>query len=107
MKISKNQLLEKLHQIDERLVNIWLTEDPKISDDDIWEIFVVLLETRVELLKSCREAGVLLAKDTATPSWLDRLFVRKKEIRLRELRSVSRALSTKGKIKAYEVGGDS
>jgi len=107
MKITKEDLLEKLEQLDERLVTIWLNEDNAVTDEEMWDIFVILLETRIELLKSCKDAGIKLSQDVCLPPWLDRLVNRRQEIRLRDLRTVSRELEQRRKIRAYErrVGG--
>jgi hypothetical protein len=88
VRITKENLLAKLEQLDMRLLNLWVDEDPDLSDDDRWEIFAVLLETRVELLGALRTAGVRLPPESCLPPWLDRLTSRKRELRLRELKSV-------------------
>ncbi len=95
-------LLLKLKQLDKRLIDIWLDEDSFLSDDDRWEIFVVLLETRVELLQTCKDAGVKLTPTMCLPSWLERLVSRKKEIRLRELKLLSEGIKARKIIEAYE-----
>ena len=102
MKTSRELLIQKLHRLDERLVNIWLTDDPDISDEDIWEIFVVLLESRVELLKTCRDAGLKLSREVCLPDWLDRLVSKKQELKLREIRLLALELKNKKKISAFE-----
>lgn len=102
MKTKREDLLSKLDQLDERLVNIWLTDEGEFSDEEIWDIFVVLLETRVELLKTCKEAGLVLSADICAPVWLNKLVYQRKEIRLREIRAISRELKVRKQLRAYE-----
>jgi hypothetical protein len=102
MKITQRDLLDKLEQLDERLVNIWLADENSLEDDDIWDIFALLLETRVELLKSCKDAGIKLSVETCLPEWLDRLVNRQKEVRLRDLRGVARELEQRRKLRSYD-----
>lgn len=101
MKITKENLIAKLGQLDERLLDLWVNEDPDLSDDDRWEIFAVLLETRVELLGVLRSAGVRLSAEACLPPWLEKLTSRKRDIRLRELKSLSDEKKTRQRIAAF------
>jgi len=103
MRISKTHLREKLEQLDERMLSLWILEEEKIPEDEIWEIFVVLLETRVELIKCCLSAGIQLSQNDCLPDWLQRLVENKQELRLREIRKMSFEMNLKKKISAYEV----
>ncbi len=103
MKIDKEHLLKKLSDIDQKLMGLWINEDEDLSDDDRWEIFVVLLETRVEILNLCQEAGIRLTAEQCVPAWLERMTSHRKEIRLRELRLLGENLrKNKKKYEAYE-----
>jgi len=102
MKISKNDLLKKMSQLDQKLMNLWLNDNSDINDDDIWEMFVILLETRVELLGVCTNAGISLTKEQCLPDWLERLTNSRKEMRLHELKKLANKKSQSGKYKLYE-----
>ena len=102
MKISKQKLLEKLLQIDERLVNIWIQDDLELADEEIWDLFVVLLETRVELLKTCRQAGIPVSQEMALPEWLETLVTSRNEIRLREIKQLARDLKRRRQVLSYK-----
>jgi hypothetical protein len=100
--LLKERLLSKLDWMDDRLVNIWLEDESSLSDDDKWEIFAVLLESRVALVKTCQDAGLALKADQVLPPWLERLTDRQKEVRLRELKLLSEQLKTRKIHQAYE-----
>jgi len=103
MKVDKNHLLLKLADLDQKLMNLWINEDEEITDDDRWEIFVVLLESRVELLNLCKDAGIRLTEDQCVPKWLEKMTSHRKEIRLRELRVMGDKLKRdKKKYETYE-----
>mgnify|MGYP000882228241 CR=1 FL=1 len=101
MKITVEALLKKLGQLDQRLLNIWVSEDADLSDDERWEIFAVLLESRVELLAVLRDAGHRLTPEICLPPWLDRLTSRKREVRLRELKTTLEEKRSRDRISAY------
>ena len=103
-KINAEYLLKKLVSLDEKLVNIWLSEDLETAEDDIWDVFVVLLETRVELLKTCKDAGIKLSREQVLPGWLERLVSRKNELKLRDIRNQSRELERRKKVLKYDAG---
>ncbi len=102
MRISKSDLLRKLDQLDQRLMNLWLNENTDLNDDEIWDIFVVLLESRVELLNVCIKAGIQLSRETCLPEWLDKLTNTRKEIRLHELKKMAQKRSKGDKYRLYE-----
>jgi hypothetical protein len=102
MKITKEDLLKKIDQIDQKLMNLWLNENSDINDDDIWEMFVILLESRVELLGICLHAGVPLTRQICLPDWLERLTDARKEMRLRELKKLANKKSQGEKYRLYE-----
>jgi len=101
VKITKENLVTKLGQLDQRLLNLWVDEDPDLSDDDRWEIFAVLLETRVELLGALRDAGIRLSSEACLPAWLEKLTSRKRELRLRELKSIMDEKKTRSRLAVY------
>jgi hypothetical protein len=88
--------------MDQRLVNLWLEDEGILTDDEKWELFAVLLESRVSLIQTCRDAGVLLTREQILPGWLLRLTDRQKEVRLRELKYLSEELKTRKIHQAYE-----
>jgi hypothetical protein len=102
MKISKKDLLKKIDQIDQKLMNLWLNDNSDINDDDIWEMFVLLLESRVELLGICISAGIPLTQQICLPDWLERLTNARKELRLHELKKLANKKSQGEKYKLYE-----
>lgn len=102
MKITKAGLREKLAQLDEKLKGLWVYNEGKISDDDIWLLFVELLEARVELLSVCIQAKVPLTKEDAMPEWLERFSKSRQEIRLRELKRLHRKKNNNEKYRMYE-----
>lgn len=102
MKISKKDLLKKIEQLDLRLMNLWLSESADLNDDDIWEIFVVLLESRVELLNVCIEAKVPLTPEICMPEWLEKLTSSRKEIRLHELKKMAQKRGKSEQYRLYE-----
>jgi len=101
MRITRESLLAKLEKLDRRLVSIWLEDNLELHDDEIWELFVVLLESRVELLKACRDAGLRLSDDEYLPGWLQRLVDSRGDIRIRELKLLQHEMQQK-RIKAYK-----
>ncbi len=106
MKISKEQLLQKLKLLDQRIMGLWLAEDLDLNDDEIWELFVVLLESRVELLKACRDGGMELSAEICLPQWLAKLTNAQKETRLRELKKLSEKQAKRKQYQAYEEAGE-
>ena len=102
MKITKGQLIGKLQALDDKLLNIWLDDQMDLHDDERWEIFIVLLETRVDLLKTCKDAGVALSPDICMPPWLEKLTSSTRETRLRDLKVLYEEIKNKKSIKAYE-----
>ena len=103
MRITSADLKEKLARLDDRMLSLWLVDETSMSDDDLWEIVVVLLETRVEIIKCCRDAGVQLSQQDCVPEWLVSLLENRKEMRLREIRKMSFDLQIKKKIASYDV----
>lgn len=101
--IIPKSLLDKLQALDEDILKLWISESSELDEDDRWEIFVVLLETRVALLKTCKDAGVRLEADIAWPEWLDSLTNTRKELRLRELKKLFEDLQKQRYIKKYEA----
>jgi hypothetical protein len=102
MRIKVSKLLEKLHQLDDRLLAIWTDENDGLADDERWDIFVVLLESRVELLKVCRDAGVELSEAMCLPDWLKRLTDRQRTIRLREVRLLAEQMKVQRAVRSYK-----
>jgi hypothetical protein len=103
VRMTHHELLGKLKALDEKLVNIWLTEENKLSDEEIWEIFVVLLESRVEILKTCRDAGIRLTNELCMPTWLERIVTRKKELRLRDIKILADELRRQQRVSSFEA----
>jgi len=101
--ISPNSLFFKLDALDNDIIKLWLNEESDLSDSERWEIFVVLLETRVALLKTCRDAKLELEPDMAWPTWLDKLSNSRKELRLRELKKLFEDLKKQKYISKYEA----
>lgn len=106
MRITKDKLLEKLKTLDERLLSIWIDDNLELHDDERWEIFVVLLETRVELLTTCRDAGVILSPNVCMPAWLEKLTSSAKETRLRDLRLLYDEVRQRKNIQVFERVAD-
>jgi hypothetical protein len=108
MKISSESLLQKLDEIDHALLELWVKEDENdLSDDEKWEIFVKMLEKRVEILKTCFSAKVPLNNAQCFPQWLERLTQSRKELRLREVKILYDELRKQKKISKYrKVGRD-
>jgi hypothetical protein len=107
MKIDKAHLLQKLTDLDHKLMNLWINEDEDLNDDERWQIFVVLLESRVELLNLCRDSGIRLSAEQCVPEWLEKMTNHRKEIRLRELRQLGeRIRKNKKKYQTYEKISD-
>lgn|GEM_PF-1255657 len=102
MRISKKDLLKKIEQLDQRLMGLWLSEHADMNDDEIWEIFVVLLESRVELLNVCIQAKVPLSPEICMPEWLEKLTNSRKEVRLHELKKVTQKTGKGDKYRLYE-----
>lgn len=102
MRISKKDLLLKLSHLDQRIMGLWISQEMDLNDDEIWDLFVLLLETRVELLKACKDAGVVMAPEICLPQWLAKLTNAHKETRLHELKKLSQKQLDLGKYRAYE-----
>ncbi len=103
LRVTHKDLIKKLEALDERLLNIWLQEDPAVSDEEVWEMFVVLLETRVEILKTCKAAGVTLNPDICLPTWLERLANRKMDLRLREIKVMAENFKKRKIVSKFEA----
>lgn len=101
-KMTKQALLRKLDLLDERLLNIWIQDSPSLSDEEKWDIFVTLLETRVELLKACRDAGIRMGAERIVPGWLERLSTSRMEIKRREIRQYREEALQKKRVGVYE-----
>lgn len=99
-RISQRQLLDRLEDLDRKLVDIWLEDRADTNSDELWDLFVFLLESRVQLLATCRDAGLVLAPERVLPAWLTRLCDSRREVRVRELRMLSGG--QKKKMKIYE-----
>lgn len=96
-------LLDKLQALDEDILKLWISDTAELDEDDRWEIFVVLLETRVALLKTCKDAQVKLDAELAWPKWLESLTNSRQEIRLRELKKLYEDLQKQRYIRRYEA----
>lgn len=103
VRVTHRDLLKKLEALDERLLNIWLQEDSTVSDEEVWEMFVILLETRVEILKTCQAAGIKLNPDVCLPAWLERLANRKMDLRLREIKVMAENFKKRKTVEKYEA----
>lgn len=101
--VIPKSLLEKLQALDEDILKLWIADSDELDDDDRWEIFVVLLETRVALLKTCKDVSIKLSPDLAWPQWLESLTNSRKELRLRELRKLFDDLQKQRYLKRYEA----
>ena len=101
--IIPRSLLDKLQALDEDILKLWISDSEELDEDDRWEIFVVLLETRVALLKTCKDAKVKLDAEMAWPSWLERLTNSRKELRLRELKKLFDDLQKQRYLQRYEA----
>ena len=87
MKIRSQDLIQKVEELDGRILGIWLDEEHESrTDEEKWALFVDLLETRVEMLKVLRDAGVPLSDELCLPRWLQNLTDSRFEVRRRELR---------------------
>lgn len=100
-KVNKEVLLEKLESLDDRILNIWLEDQSTMTDDERWDIFVSLLETRVSLLKTCCDAGLKLTPDQVVPRWLERLSSSRCTLKRRELRLLDEERKTRRQIGVY------
>ena len=100
--VVAKSLLDKLQALDEDILKLWLADSDELNEEDRWEIFVVLLETRVSLLKTCKDASVKLDAEMAWPRWLESLTNSRKELRLRELKKLFEDLQKQRYLKRYE-----
>jgi hypothetical protein len=103
VKITRDDLIKKLGALDHQILNIWVDDNVELDDDERWEIFAVLLETRVELLKSVKAAGVNLESEMVLPKWLQKMASARQEIRLRDLKRMHEELQHRKHVKTYEV----
>lgn len=103
MPINKNHLIQNLENLDRKLLSVWIEEDLDLDDDSRWELFVILLESRVELLKTMKDAGLQLTNDICLPQWLIRMANNRKDVRLRELKQIRENLNHSKKIRLFEV----
>lgn len=101
-KISQDILLEKLEALDDRILNIWLEDADTLTDEERWDIFVSLLETRVGLLKTCKDAGIVLTSEQAVPRWLERLTTSRMTLKRRELRHMDEERKARRHVSVYE-----
>lgn len=102
-RIDTAKLIEKLESLDDRLLNVWLQDHPPLSDDERWDIFVTLLETRVSLLKVCRDAGLALGSEQIVPPWLERLTTSRVAIQRREIRRLDEERKLRQRLGVYET----
>ena len=84
IRITRSGLREKLRLLDTQLKAIWLSAEPQ-DEDDVWDSFVTLLESRVELLRLCMDVKVELDEADYLPEWLERMAVRMRQRRETEL----------------------
>ncbi len=99
--VIQPKLLKKLENLDDRLLNVWLQDEPPLTDEERWDIFVTLLETRVGLLKTCRDAGIALTDDLCVPRWLERLANSRFSVRRREIRLMEEERQLRKKVGVY------
>ena len=100
--VGKDNLMRKLRTLDEKLLQIWVDEELGLEDDERWELFVLLLESRVKLLITCRDAGMVLSPEDCMPSWLEKLTSNRKELRLRDLKLLYDEMKQRRNIKTFE-----
>jgi len=105
MKLSTKRLLEKLDQIDSDLLQLWVQDDGEITEEQKWEIFVNLLERRVDVLQTCKNANLNLSKEQYLPKWLERLTQSRQELRLREIKMLYDEMNRQRKIAKYKKVG--
>jgi hypothetical protein len=105
MKVTPETLLQKLDEIDHALLELWVEDESEVGDEEKWEIFVKLLEARVELVKTCIDAKMELTKAQCFPQWLERLTHSRKELRLREIKILYDDLKRQKQISKYRKVG--
>lgn len=66
-----NPQLRHLKKLDEKILQLWVDGEGKLNENSS-NLFLVLLEKRVDLLKILRAAGVHLDPETCVPSWLEK-----------------------------------
>ena len=103
MAINKDNLIKNLESLDRKLLGIWIEDELDLDDDSRWELFVILLESRVELLKTMKDSGLQMSNDICLPDWLVRLANNRKDVRLRELKQIRENLNHAKKIRLFEV----
>lgn len=103
VRITKEQLIQRLEELDKKLLGVWIEEDLDLDDDGRWELFVILLESRVELLKTMKDAQIPLNNQICLPDWLIKLANNRKEVRLRELKQIRENINHAKKIRLFEV----
>jgi hypothetical protein len=97
------KLLAKLNILDDRILNIWLDEKSHLNDDEKWDIFATLLESRVSLLKLLRESGVRLGAEVCVPGWLERLSSSRLEVKKRDIRKMEMERRSRKNVATYQA----
>lgn len=81
-----NPKLRHLKKLDEKILRLWIESDGKLSQDSS-DLFLALLERRVQLLKSLRESGEKLHPDVCVPAWLEKFTRGTQHLSLRDLKT--------------------
>ncbi len=105
-RITLDDLVRKLDQLDEALISMWLDDREDFDEtDEAWQKFVSLLEARVELLTTLRDAGMALSREMAWPSWLENLSQSRRELMRKRVGELSKQKNRIVKYKKYEDTG--
>ena len=80
-----NPKLRHLKKLDEKILRLWIESDAKLTADAS-DLFLALLEKRVQLLKVLRESGEKLHPEVCVPHWLEKFSRGQQSFSLRDLK---------------------
>lgn len=80
-----NPKLRYLKKLDEKILSMWIEADGRL-DHEATDLFLALLEKRVQLLKTLRLAGEKLHPSICVPPWLEKFTRGTQTFSLRDLK---------------------
>jgi hypothetical protein len=91
-KLSSDEaiILGKLLDLDKRIRAFWVdSSESSLAEEDKWDLFLGMLNSRINLLQLCKDVGIELEAHESMPAWLsalveNRVLQRKAEMGISE-----------------------
>jgi hypothetical protein len=81
-----NPKLRHLKKLDEKILQLWIEGNGKLTEGAS-DLFLALLEKRVDLLKILRASGEQLHPETCVPPWLEKFTRQTQVFSVRDLKA--------------------